>query len=227
MLFKLVILLSLSYQCLGADKVRIAYAQVIATLAPQYITTVDNIYRNIGLEVEKTILPSARGIKYFEDRSVDALGVRIRGYELLNPDAVRIDVNVLNTLETRIWILKKNQESFSKLKSIDIVAVRGDIAPIVFEKKHNIKIDNFASTIGNALEMLKRERVKGILVSKEVLAYYPIKNELVPYGELVDIHSLHHFIHKSKIHLKEKLEAEFLRAKEKGLFDFTPRALKK
>jgi hypothetical protein len=200
------------------EKVRIGYSDLVFKIAPDYPLLVKRLYSNIGVEVENVVLPSGRAISAFEKGNVDALGIRINGYSLINKEALPLKTSILNKSVTRAWALKGNVQKLKSQDFISYVALRGDISPKVYEIKAGIKITNFVTSFESAIKMLERGRVDSLVMTNELLVFSKSYDKFTPLNDIVVSHSLHHFLHSSKKHLLPQIEVQFEKAKEAGLF---------
>lgn len=227
-MFKYLILLILISSSIHAKEVmRIAYTDVITKVASFYILEVEDIYKRLGYSVENMILPSPRGLYYFESGNVDALGVRVGSYGNFNPMALKVDVPIMSNIKIREWVLKGRAAHLKTKKKPVVIAVRGNIAPKVYASKMNIKIDNFVLNMETAVKMLKLKRADILILTDIEVKYQKFGRVLTPFNEKDHHEDLFHFIHKSKAHLLKQLESEFRKKKEQGKFILKTRPSKK
>ena len=223
----ILLILLLNPSAHSKEKVRVAYSEIVSNFAPQLVEMITQMYKNINVETVSQILPSSRALGHFENGKADALGVRIKGYELINPDAIAIPISILDKSSTRAWVLKSKLAKVRKLKNVTYLSMSGDISARVYELNSKVKSASRVTSLKNAIKMLKRERADALIVSDGVLLVAGLNEIFSPLNDLVVSNSLHHFIHSSKKHLMPALEKEFKKAKDNGLFNGPPIKLKK
>jgi len=223
----LILLIMINFSVPASQLVRVAYADIVGSIGQPYIKEVEEIYKRIGVPSETIIVPSSRAVYYFETNRADALGLRVGSYEQLNPNALKVNVPIVENFNTRAWFLRSSHLNIKNKKKPSVIAIRGDIAPEIYSKKMKLKIDNYSLDLEMAVEMLRKKRVDVLIHPELGIKNTKYDKELIPYNNRVHQEKLFHFIQKSNSFLLKKLEAEFINSKNLGKFGPKSKASKK
>ncbi len=223
----LLLSLFLSGKTLSKEKVNIVFSETVRDTASFYIEEMVQIYKSIGVEPIVSVYPEARASYLFEIGKVDALGAKIGPYEKVNPDAIKVDVPILDSIPFKIYVLKSDREKILKLKEPFILSTVNCIGCEEFSKIFKSPISAYSTNIQSGLKMLEKGRADLIIAATIFMDKVPGKEKFVPLNEWRYIPKVYHFISSRKLHLKEKLTVEILKAKKRGAFDLKKLQYKK